>query len=235
MKSQRLTFENFDTTFVTHGIDVIADPELGDDKAVHIFAINHIPDATLPKARSQVEAFHHLLGSSSVRHIRSVWQPLIRTPNDVYASSPTSVYVTNDHLHREGLLRLVEDVYSGAKWTDTVLLNIDLGVTTDSAAGVTGSAALDRMHNNNGLAHGRSSKEMLIASAAGGVLSIGEILPNGNITVVNSIQADSVVDNPCYFLDPATGASGFVLPGVARGVELEHTMRDPDATNSVVV
>ncbi|KAK4446853.1 hypothetical protein QBC34DRAFT_382927 [Podospora aff. communis PSN243] len=233
MKSQRLAFENFDTTFVTHGIDVIADPE--QENAVYIFAINHLPDGTLPKARSQIEVFHHVLGSPSIRHIRSVWHPLIRTPNDVYASSPTSVYATNDHRYREGLLRTVEDVYSGAKWTDTVLLTIDLSVTTDSAAGVVGSVALKNMHNNNGLGHGRSPNEILIASAAGGVLSFGEILPNGSITVVDSLQAESVIDNPSYFADGAMGVSGFVLPGVARGVDLEHTKRDPDATNSVMV
>ncbi|KAK0652822.1 hypothetical protein B0T16DRAFT_106001 [Cercophora newfieldiana] len=235
MKSQRLSFENFDTTFVTHGIDVIPDPEQNDGKAVYIFAINHVPDETLPKARSQIEVFHHVIGSPSIRHIRSVWHPLLRTPNDVYASSPTSVYATNDHHYTDGMLRLIEDVYSGAKWTDTVLLRIDLRITADSAAGVVGSVALDRMHNNNGLAHGRSPKEILIASATGGVLSIGEILPNGNITVVDSIEADSVIDNPSYFHDPSTGARGFVLPGIAKAVDLDHTKRDPDATNSVMV
>src|SRR3954451_6277908 len=116
MKSQRLSFENFDTTYVTHGIDVIPDPEQGDDKAVYIFAVNHVPDVTLPKARSQIEVFHHVIGSPSIRHIRSVWHPLLRTPNDVYASSPTSVYATNDHRYTEGLLRTIEDVYSDAKW-----------------------------------------------------------------------------------------------------------------------
>jgi hypothetical protein len=214
---------------------VIADPEQEDGNAVYIFAINHLPDGMHPKARSQIEVFHHVLGSPSIRHIRSVWHPLIRTPNDVYASSPTSVYATNDHRYREGLLRTIEDMYSGAKWTDTVLLNIDLSVTADSAAGVVGSVALDNMHNNNGLGHGRTPNEMLIASAAGGVLSFGEILPDGNITVVDSLQAESVIDNPSYFTDAAMGVSGFVLPGVARGIDLGHTKRDPDATNSVMV
>ncbi|KAK0619382.1 hypothetical protein B0T14DRAFT_432014 [Immersiella caudata] len=236
MKSQRLTFENFDSTFVTHGIDVIADPEQGDDgKAVFIFAINHLPDGTHPNARSQIEVFHHAIGSSTIRHIRSVWHPLIRTPNDLYASSPTSVYVTNDHWYREGLLRGIEDAFSGAKWTDTVLLKIDLSITTDSEVGVVGSVALDNMHNNNGLGHGRSPNEILIADAAGGMLSIGQVLPNGNITVVDTLQAESVIDNPSYFTDAATGVSGFVLPGIARAVDLEHTKRDPDATNSVMV
>jgi len=91
------------------------------------------------------------------------------------------------------------------------------------------------MHNNNGLAHGRSPKEILIASAAGGVLSFGEILSNGRIVVIDSVEAESVIDNPSYFLDPRTGVSGFVLPGIARGIDLEHTKRDPEATNSVMV
>jgi len=111
MKSQRLAFENFNTTFVTHGIDVITDPEQGDGKAVYIFAINHVPHESLPKTCSQIEVFHHVIGSPSIRHIRSIWHPLIRAPNDVYASGPTSVYATNDHRYTDGRMRALEGVY----------------------------------------------------------------------------------------------------------------------------
>ena len=238
MKSQRLEFENFDGTFVTHGVDVIADPE--DNAAVYIYAINHVPHPDLPKARSQVEVFHHVLGSSMIRHIRSVWHPLIRTPNDVLATSPSSFYITNDHLYAgHGIMRLIEDVYQNAKWTDTVLLHVDLATTGDSAAGVEASVALDRMHNNNGLAHGRSSKEILIASATGGELYFGDVSANGSLTVTETVEVDSVADNPSYFADPFAGSgidmSGFVVPGVSRGIELADTVRNPNATNPVMV
>jgi hypothetical protein len=132
-------------------------------------------------------------------------------------------------------MRTIEDVYSGAKWTDTIRLDIDLDERGDDAKGVVGSVAIDGMHNNNGLGHGRTEKEILIASATGGVLSIGEILGNGNITVVDEVRSEAVIDNPSYFKDERTGRSGFVLPGLARGVDLEHTKREPEGVNPVMV
>ncbi|KAK5656871.1 hypothetical protein OQA88_4420 [Cercophora sp. LCS_1] len=243
MKSERLTFENFDSTFVTHGIDVIPDLERADE-AVYIIAINHVPDPKLPRARSQLEIFHHVLGSSFVRHIRSVWHPLIRTPNDVFASSPTSIYVSNDHYYRDhGIMRTLEDFWFHAKWTDTVHVEVDLKVTGDSAAGVQGNVALSNFHNNNGLGHGRSADEILIASCTSGEMHIGKVSEdqrNGNITLVDVVGVDAIVDNPTYFDDPyakSTGdnRSGFLLPGLAKALELAGTHREPDATNSVIV
>jgi len=241
MKSQRLSFENFDTAFITHGLDVIPDPDWSESgDAVYIFAVNHIPDAELPQARSQIEVFHHVIGSSSAKHIRSVWHPLIRTPNDIVADSPTSIYVSNDHYYRSGLMRAIEDLYFNAKWTDTIHLEFDLKTASDSAAGVKASVALDRMHNNNGLGHGRTPNEILVVSCIDGVTHIGDIGPAGNITLRESISVDSNVDNPFYFQDPyaqSSGAdrSGFILPGLTRAIDLARTTRDPEGISAVMV
>lgn len=238
LTSRRLLSPNFPPhlPFVTHGIDLHPDPS-SPSTATYIFAINHLPHPTLPStARSQIEIFHHVLGSSTATHIRSVWHPLLRTPNDLFAASPTRIYATNDHRYTHGRFwRTIEDVYSNAKWTDTIRLDIDLDEREDDAKGVVGSVAIDGMHNNNGLGHGRTETEILIASATGGVLSIGEILENGNISVVDEVKSESVIDNPSYFRDERTGRSGFVLPGLARGVDLEHTKRDPEGVNPVMV
>lgn len=239
MKARRLTFENFDAAFVTHGLDVIPDPDRSDD-AVYIFAVNHVPDPELPQARSQIEVFHHVIGSSSAKHIRSVWHPLIRTPNDIVANSPTSIYVSNDHYYRSGLMRAVEDLYFNAKWTDTVHLEFDFKTIGDSAAGVKASVALDRMHNNNGLGHGRTPNEILVVSCVDGVTHIGEIGQEGDITLRESIAVDSNVDNPFYFQDPyarssGVDRSGFVFPGLTRAIDLARTTRDPEGISAVMV
>lgn len=72
--SQRLAFENFDGPFITHGIDVIPDPE--SSEAVYIVAINHVPNEkvfprdgsspettpeTAPKGASRLEVFQFVL------------------------------------------------------------------------------------------------------------------------------------------------------------------------------
>jgi len=242
MKSRRLRFENFDhmPAFITHGFDIISDPN--QPNSVYIFVINHLPNPEwtvespeLPKARSQLEVFHHELGSESAKHIRSIWHPLIRTPNDVFVVSLTSIFVSNDHYHREGIKRILEDIYFDSKITDVIHLGIDAetleptgDVMADSAAGVEGTIAVPNIHNSNGLGHGRSEKEILVASCASAILNIGEISANGNITLVDEIRSETVIDNPSYFSDPfGGGPGGFVLPGIARPVELAKTARDP--------
>ncbi|KAK1756966.1 hypothetical protein QBC47DRAFT_173876 [Echria macrotheca] len=239
MRSERLEFEDFDGPFITHGIDVIPDPEREND-AVYIFAVNHVADPVLPKARSQIEVFHHVVGSPSVKHIRSVWHPLIRTPNDIFANSPTSIYVTNDHWYRDhGIMRALEDLYYHANWTDTVHLRFELEASSPETA-VEGSVALDNMHNNNGLGHGRSQNEILVVSCTGGTTHIGEIGRDGNITLVDAILAESIVDNPTYFDDPfartsGVDHSGILQPGLSRAIDLAGNTRNPNAADGTMV
>ncbi|KAK3948730.1 hypothetical protein QBC32DRAFT_350866 [Pseudoneurospora amorphoporcata] len=261
-KSQRLEVENFNgRPFITHGIEVLTDPE--QPNTVYIYAVNHLPNpepviaihpppADVPKARSQIEVFHHVLGTSTARHLRSIWHPLIRTPNDLIATSPTSLYVTNDHFYRDhGTMRFLEDMYANAKWTDVIYLQFALEAPstpaeTDALAGVTAHVALDKFHSANGLGHGRYKDEVAIASAASGVLSIGQ-LPSGStsksnmITVLNRIEFDSTIDNPSYFSDPYAGTadgvdhSGFVVAGLGKAHTLAETSKKPEAKDPVMV
>ncbi|KAK3936640.1 hypothetical protein QBC46DRAFT_452578 [Diplogelasinospora grovesii] len=263
-KSRRLVFENFEDPFSTHGIDVIPDRERPDGEAVYIFAVNHTPNPERPpdnvvgkkgewrKARSQIEVFHHVIGSPSIRHIRSIWHPLIRTPNDIFASTATSIFVTNDHHYTEGLMRAVEDMYHGAKWTEVVHIQLDPSVLTGSSsaangdpmAGVKVTIVIPGMHNCNGMGHGRSAGEVLVVSCTSGTLHIGELSSDPAearpIKLVGSVQFDSLIDNPNYFSDPFASSSlrdhsGFVLPGLTRAIELENQKQDPSAKIAVMV
>lgn len=259
--SQRLTVDNFDGPFITHGIEVLTDPE--QPNAVYIYAVNHLPNpepviaihpppADVPKARSQIEVFHHVIGTTTATHLRSIWHPLIRTPNDLIATSPTSLYVTNDHFYRDhGIMRSIEDMYPKAAWTDVIYVQFSLEAPstlaeTDAVAGVTATVALDKFHNANGLGHGRYDNEVAIASAASGVLSISELpalsrSTSNMITVLNRIEFDSTIDNPSYFSDPYAGTadgidhSGFVVAGLGKAHTLAQTRRQPEAKDPVMV
>lgn len=251
MKARRLELDNFQGPFVTHGIDVISDPEKPDGEAVYVFAVNHVPNyayygdtlsgaslsarSDMPKVRSRIEIFHHEIGSTAARHVRSVWHPLIRTPNDIVALSPTSFFVTNDHVYREGLMRSVEDIHFGAKWTDTIHVKLD---TFNSAAsdteGVKATVALDKMHNNNGLGHGRTVNEVLVVECVSGILNLGRARWNETtpptISIDDSVAFDSTIDNPSYFADPFADTkhdgSSYLLPGLARAFDLHKAVRD---------
>jgi hypothetical protein len=249
MQSHRLRFENFEGPFITHGIDVIPDSASTDGQAVYIFAINHVPETAPsgvkgPKARSQLELFHHVIGSPTIQHVRSIWHPLIRTPNDIFAESPTSLYVSNDHRHPyAGLMRAIEDLYFGAKWTNIVHIQLDSLAAADAASDLAARVVLSGLHNANGLGHGRSEREILISSCTSGVLHVGQLpddLETGNITIVESMEIDSVADNPSYFADPyaltpVDDRSGFLEAGLSRGIDLARTHRDPTAKDPVMV
>lgn len=191
----------------------------------------------MDRARSQIEIFRHEIGSSTARYVRSVWNPLIRTPNDIVALSPFKFLVTNDHYHRQGLLRDLEDIYPGAAWTDTIEVELSDLLTTDAAAGVKKARVIvDSIHNNNGLGRGRTDDELLIASAAGGSLHLVE--PT-TYRIADKILLDSTIDNPSYFNDPYASssfdASGFVLAGLGRAIDLATTHNDPYAKEPVMV
>lgn len=262
MTSRRLKFTNFPRPFITHGIDIIPDPShpSGPDAAIYLLAVNHLPNPSFSpsssdplstrRARSQLELFHYVLGTSTVRHVRSIWHPLIRTPNDIFAESVTSMYVTNDHKYAEhGVMRSLEDLYAGARWTEVVHLQVNSLEAKGAGEGVTASVALPNIHNCNGLGHGREESEILVASCTGGVLHIGRVSPtednnnlkgDKNITLIDAISIDHIVDNPAYFSDPyatspADDKSGFVLAGLGKAIDLSKTMRDITATEPVIV
>lgn len=241
MKSTRLAFENFDGPFITHGIDVIEDPEQAN--AVYIYAVNHLPNPAsseasksenIPKARSQIELFHHILKSDSVRHVRSIYHPLIKTPNDIFAASPVSFYVTNDHFYREGTMRHIEDFWPAAGWSDIIHVQIDNLASKD--APIEASVALTGLRNNNGLGHGRTKKEMAIVSPIGGKLYIASLHESDpSISVGTTVSFDTLIDNPTYYTDPyrteADDASGFVIAGVSQAFKVPANSIDPNATD----
>ncbi|PTB62323.1 hypothetical protein BBK36DRAFT_1184939 [Trichoderma citrinoviride] len=254
-----LELEGFSGPFVTHGIDVIDDPEKPQGEAVYIFAVNHKPnpehygengDANAPKSHSVVELFHHVIGSKTARHIRTIWHPLMVTPNDIVAESPTSFFVTNDHFYTEGLLRAIEDVVPAAKWTNVVHIRLEnLGLAPDGgggdSAGVHASIALEKLHNLNGLGHGRGGQdEILVTGCVDGLLHVGEIRGKKEsdekvIRVKEVVEFDSPIDNPSYFRDPyANGtfdASGFVSTGPTRGIDFFENKGKESVLDPVMV
>ncbi|GKT52115.1 SET domain-containing protein 3 [Colletotrichum spaethianum] len=239
MTQKRLRFENFDSTFVTHGIDVISDPQK--PEAVYIFAISHVPhpeylatkiggqdkQKVVQKSLSRVEIFHHILGSSTVKHVRTVIHPLIKNPNDIVAEDPYSFYVTNDHYNSEGIGRLIEDLLPITSWTTTIHVRVEEMSALLPTDGIKAAVALSGLRNNNGLGHGRKPGEIIVDNCAAGEIHLGQPSSdpkNTSISFTETIKVDSYIDNPSWFEDPyrseIVDASGFVLAGVSRPIEV---------------
>lgn len=245
---------------MTHGIDVVSAPEASPGKqGVYIFAINHLPNPAvygeypygpakldtweLPRAASQIEIFHHVVGSSRATHLRSVKHDLIRTPNDIQiihgsdkkGEKPLRFFVTNDHRYQHGRWREIEDIYPGATWTDTVHVQLEsLDSAPDAASGVHASIALTDMWNNNGLGLAKTTGELLLTSAMGATLYVAKpetgsgAAPRINIT--DTVEFDSVVDNPSFFHDAADpGSSGVVLAGVGDVLSIPRHAKNADS------
>ncbi|KAJ5816856.1 hypothetical protein N7447_009089 [Penicillium robsamsonii] len=238
MKSTRLAFENFRGPFLTHGIDVIRDPEQSD--AVYIYAVNHLPNLAyfeagepkgVPKSQSQIELFHYILNSDSIRHVRSINHPLIKTPNDIYAISPVSFYVTNDHFHRDGPMRLIEAVWRSAKWSN--IIHVQIADLTSKDAPIEASVALTGLWNNNGLGHGRTDNEIIISSAMGGEVFLAtRHKSNHSISIDTSVSVSALADNPSYYDDPyrtdSHDASGYLVAGVSHAIRMVGHSKDPN-------
>ncbi|KDN67833.1 putative serum paraoxonase/arylesterase [Colletotrichum sublineola] len=239
MSQKRLKFENFDSTFCTHGIDVISDPQK--PEAVYIFAVNHVPhpeylatkiggqrnQKAVQKSLSRVEIFHHILGSSTIKHLRTVIDPLIKNPNDVVAKDPYSFYVTNDHYHSEDLGRMLEDFLPVTSWTTTIHVRIEEMSVLLPSNGIKAEVALSGLRNNNGLGHGREPGEIIVDNCATGEIRLAKLSSdpkNTSISFTETIAVDSYIDNPSWFEDPYRSenqdASGFVLAGVPRPVDI---------------
>ncbi|GKT58036.1 serum paraoxonase arylesterase family protein [Colletotrichum tofieldiae] len=239
MTQKRLKFENFDSTFVTHGIDVISDPQR--PEAVYIFAVNHVPhpdylatkigDQTkqkvVQKSLSRVEIFYHVLGSSTIKHMRTVIHPLIKHPNDLFAKDPYSFYVTNDHYYSEGIGRTIEDLLPITSWTTTIHVRVEEMSTLVPTDGIKAKVALSGLRNNNGLGHGRKPGEIIVDNCAGGEIHLAQLSldpKNTSISFTEIIQVDTYIDNPSWFEDPYRSeildASGFVLAGLSRPIEI---------------
>ncbi|KAB8349580.1 hypothetical protein FH972_023604 [Carpinus fangiana] len=256
-KATDLKLEGFSGPFVTHGFDIYSTPT--DPTTVHVFAVNHLPnpDHYYPKpgekpsrfpGRSQIEIFRHKVGSSTAQWVRSIRHPLIRTPNDIYATSESSFYVTNDHFYRDGFMRIVEGfgTTNTAGWTDTVHVKFGLisggrhAKEDDAETAVQVTKALEKEHNNNGLGHGPGPDDVLVVDAGGGVLTRTRRNPaTEKLTILERIQFESNLDNPTYYFDeyktPGNDASGYVLGGLAHGLDLAKDTSSPSNAIPVIV
>lgn len=203
---------------------------------MYIYAVNHPPSKDVPgAARSVIEVFHHVIGETSIEHVRTVWHETIRTPNDVLALSPTSLLVTNDHHYRHGHMRNIEDIYYGATWTDTIHLEFPLQRGAKESAGVKSKIATSALHNNNGIGRGRSGNEVIINSAAGGTVYLTTLNSDNTVHVREKIHVESSLDNPSYFKDPYGSKDGFILAGLSRAADIGSVIRNPKASIGAIV
>ncbi|KAI1420467.1 serum paraoxonase/arylesterase family protein [Xylaria sp. FL1777] len=233
LKSQKLSLENFEGPFVTHGIGLYTPPSK--PNIVYIYAVNHLPNPrwlsgskTEEKAASQIELFVHNVGSNAAQHLRSIVHPLIRTPNDLLAISENEVLLTNDHYYHEGPMRLVEEfVRHVQSWTDLIHLRFD-------KKSVDAAVVLNSIPTNNGLGWG-PDQQVIISDALGGNVYFATLptVENRTMSISHYVPINCVVDNANFFADPYAGVdgkdySGYIMPGVSAPLQFLRGFKDPE-------
>lgn len=92
-----------------HGFDV----EFLSDSRLRFWMVNHRPaidesgnflDATKVGANSTVEVFDLVPGSKELNFVKTVANPIIKTPNNIAATGDGGFVVTNDHSTKTGLV-----------------------------------------------------------------------------------------------------------------------------------
>lgn len=101
-------FPNADRGLSLHGMDVV--PSASDPSLLYIYLVNHRAPvgakAVDVGADSVIEIFETYSGSGVMRHVHTVEDEVIRTPNDVVGSPDgKSFWFTNDHgVNKVGLV-----------------------------------------------------------------------------------------------------------------------------------
>ncbi|KAF1968561.1 calcium-dependent phosphotriesterase [Bimuria novae-zelandiae CBS 107.79] len=211
-------------------IDVLGfDAEITPENTVHFYLTNQRPpvdaqgnyiDASVIGANSTIEVFEHDRGSSTMRHVRTIWDPEnVYTPNNVAAIGGGEFVLTNDHTRLLNWRRSL-DFYIGGG-----------GVSHCDASGKCTTVTPPRAFKMpNGLARGLDGLIYVPSSVTGTitVYSINRPDPNASLasepklTILDTIHVGMGLDNIALDLDGDLWAAGF-----ADGIKLMKWMEDP--------
>ncbi|KAJ3760425.1 hypothetical protein EV360DRAFT_68687 [Lentinula raphanica] len=185
----RLTLENFPPEHTFHPLGVEAYPSYSGN-ASYMYVVNHAANKTV------IEQFLLSPSSSIAKHIRTLSHPFFLASNALALTSPTSFYVTNDHVFTKRLpyvgavVPMVETVFG-------LPLSFTAHVTVDPDEAASGNAVLSHkivapfVAYSNGIALSPSGDEVAIAST-----SIGTVYFYSRNTTTNALAFSSSVQLP---------------------------------------
>ncbi|KAF5377335.1 hypothetical protein D9757_008028 [Collybiopsis confluens] len=170
-RTTRLTLENFPESHTFHPLGVETYPSHSGN-ASYMYVVNHAAHKTV------IEQFLVSPSSSTAKHIRTLSHLLFVSPNALALTSPTSFYVTNDHVFTRRL------PYIGSV---IPLLETVFGIPLSFAAHVTVDS--DELSENPVLAHSLAAPFIAFANGI-------SISPSGLQVAIASTSIGAV-----YFYD----------------------------------
>jgi len=168
-KTVHLT-KDFNKPFAPHGISMFQR-----DSIYTIAAISHTKEGEFIE-------FFEMIGDD-FKHVRTVENELIFSPNDLVLLDENTFYVTNDHKYKEGLGRLAED-YLGLAISNVIY--VDGENYTEVADGIAYA---------NGINYDDERNLLFVASPRGFLMKVYERDEDGSLTFVEDIDCGTGVDN----------------------------------------
>ncbi len=164
-------------------------PDAGADFCPHGLSLYVAPDGTsmlfvvVHRRRQSTIEIYDVIGGALVRRA-TLSDPLLVSPNDLLAASPTQVYVTNDHRYVAGIMRTIED-YTRRPWANVVMW--DGHAFREAAAGI---------RLANGINLSPDGRTVYVAATIGAALRRYRRDPaSGALTFEDEIALDSAPDN----------------------------------------
>jgi len=185
-----------------HGMDVV--PSASNPAELFIYAVNHRKpadpeSAPVSGADSTIEIFKTTVGSTSLKHLRTVRDPVILTPNDVVGSPDgESFFFTNDHDSKTSkmmrILSLVGWGYGSVGYCD-VKLGCKYVARNLVAA--------------NGIVRATNNDTFYVANSATGDITVLERQSDNALLKTHTIPTDRGLDNLSMDTDGVVWAAGF--------------------------
>ncbi len=158
--------------FQPHGISLY----VGGSGPDFLFAINHADN------RHTIEVFE--LVGIVLYHTKTISDPMLVSPNDLVAVGPDSFYVSNDHGHVSGIMRVMEE-YLKLRLSNVVYYD---GSRFSEAAGGIGYA--------NGIQVSQDGKTLYLCAVTELSLHLYDReLPSGKLSLREKIKLDTGADN----------------------------------------
>lgn len=160
----------YNGSFHPHGISIYES-----DSNTYLHVVNHNENG------DYIEFFQYI--NDTLFHIRSIKSSMMCCPNDVLAVAPDRCYITNDHGHKTGLMRSLEDYFS-LPLSGIVYYNGDQFIP-----------AYDGMSYANGVNISNDGKYIYASETTGRKFLTLEPDDNGTLNKVDALNLRSGLDN----------------------------------------
>lgn len=168
--------KDFKKPFAPHGISIYQK-----DSITTIAAINHTLEGEF------IEFF--TLVNYELKHLKTLKNKLIFSPNDIVLLDENRFYFSNDHKYKEGLGRLAED-YLGIGLSEVIYFD-----------GENYTKVADGIAYANGINYDSNRNLLFVASPRKFLVKVFEMNDNGTLKFIEDIDCKTGVDNIEFDVD----------------------------------